>query len=71
MPYNNIIASQIISILLILVMAFIIGRITKKQQIHYAFLSTIILLFIWSLCRLIQIFIENNYKYVIILEHIS
>lgn len=72
MYYNDIIiALQLVPILLILVMAFIIWRTKKKQQIHYVFFSTIILLFIWSSCRLIQTFIENSHKYIVILEHIS
>lgn len=61
----------LVSILLILCMGIFIMRMKNKQQIHYAFLCTIIFIFLWSLARIIQMFIQNNLEGVVLLEHLS
>lgn len=43
----------------------------NKQQIHYVFILNVMFMFIWSICRLIQISVYENEKLVILLEHIS
>lgn len=69
--YDILFGLLLISIILILFMALFIGGMKNKKQIHYAFLSNIVFIFIWSLVRLIQILVQNNYEYVIFLEHLS
>ncbi|MGE5329545.1 MAG: histidine kinase N-terminal 7TM domain-containing protein [Deltaproteobacteria bacterium] len=60
-----------ISILLILFMAAVIIKMKNKQQIHIAFLSILVFLFLWSLIRFIQIFFNENIQQIIFLEHLS
>ncbi|MCL6573659.1 MAG: hypothetical protein K6T88_18585, partial [Bacillus sp. (in: Bacteria)] len=71
LEYNVIFILLFLSILLILFLGFLVGRMKNKKQIHYAFLSNIVFLFIWSFARLIQIFVQDNYKYAVLLEHLS
>lgn len=61
-----------VSVLLIAFIGIYISRIRKKQQIHYVFLLNVAFMFIWSICRLLQIIIpDKNESLVISLEHIS
>ena len=68
MGYNSLVVLMFISTLMQLFMAILIIRMKNKQQIHYAFLGTIVSIFFWSIIRLIQIFVEDNLSLVIFLE---
>lgn len=63
LKYNILFTLLLLSTLLILFMAIYIIRIKNKQQIHYAFLSTIIFILFWSFIRLIQIYLQHAYGY--------
>lgn len=43
----------------------------NKQQIHYVFLLNVLFMFIWSVCRLVQISVQEYEALVVLLEHIS
>ena len=68
LSYNGLVVLMFISTLMQLFMAILIWRMKNKQQIHYAFLGTIVSIFFWSIIRLIQIFVEENIPLVIFLE---
>ncbi len=61
----------LLSVLLISLIGAYIFRMKNKQQIHYVFLLNVLFMFIWSICRLIQISVQENKELVILLEHIS
>ena len=61
----------LLSVLLISFIGAYIFRMKNKQQIHYVFLLNVLFMFIWSICRLIQISVQEDKELVILLEHIS
>ncbi len=69
--YDVFLIPMIVSTLLIVLMAVMIGRMKNKKQIHYAFFSIVVFMFIWSFARMLQIIFQDNYRYVIFLEHVS
>jgi len=68
LSYYGLVVLMFISTLLQLIMAIFIMKMKNKQQIHYAFLGTMVSVFFWSIIRLIQIFVEENITVVIFLE---
>lgn len=65
--FNGLTILSFLSTLMLLSMTIVIVRMKNKQQIHYAFLSMIILTFFWCAVRFIQILVEE-YNNIIILE---
>lgn len=61
----------LVSVLLIAFIGIYISRMKNKQQIHYVFLLNVAFMFIWSICRLLQLIVEKSEPLVIVLEHIS
>lgn len=69
--YNILFFLLLISTLFVLLFAVNIIRIRSKQQIHYAFGSVMILLTLWSVCRLIQYVIwVTSHKFYVLLEYL-
>lgn len=61
----------LLSVMLISLIGAYIFRMKNKQQIHYVFLLNVLFMFIWSICRLIQMTVRDNKELVILFEHIS
>ena len=57
-----------LSVVLGLFVIILILKMKNKQQIHYAFLSTIILVFYWSFIRFVQIMIQEENNNIILEE---
>ncbi len=69
--YNALFILLLISTIFILFFGLLILGMKNKQQLHYAFLSTILTIAFWSLIRLIQYVVEHFYgRSYVIWEHL-
>lgn len=66
---NGIPLLLLICTIALFILAILIARMKNKQQIHYAFLCDIILIFYWSAVRFTQLLVEGS-DYVFFLEKI-
>lgn len=69
--YNGLFILLLLSTILIVFLGLLILSMKNKQQLHYAFLSTLLMIAFWSLIRLIQYVVEHYYgQSYVIWEHL-